>query len=295
MANLRDEGVNGLMLSWTVGAYPSAGYEIVSVMGGADRPTPEAAMLRVAERRFGDALAPAVVAAWNAWSEALKAYPFHNHPLYLGPVQMGPANPLWERSTGYRATMVGFPYDDLTRWRAMYPEAVFADSYAAMAAGFDAATKTLESAATPLTLAPAQSEALSEHLRVARACAIHFQSTANQARFITLRRSLEEARHVAGGSDVEVPKGAAFPAMADGDALKALKAMEAILEEERALAREMYGLQCRDSRFGFEASNQYHFTPMDLAEKVLKTEDLLTRWLPDERAKNLYAPNWWQP
>ncbi len=294
MANLRDEGVNGLMLSWTVGAYPSAGYEIVSVMGGADRPTPDAAMLRVAQRRFGDALAPAVVAAWNAWSEALKAYPFHNHPLYLGPVQAGAANPLWECATGYRATMVGFPYDDLSRWRAMYPEDVFADSYAAMASGFDAATKSLEDAAASLSLEPAQSEALREHLRVARACAIHFKSTANQARFITLRRSLEQARHVAGSAE-GVPEGAAFPAMADGDALKALKAMEAILDDERALAVEMYGIQSTDSRFGFEASNQYHFTPMDLAEKVLNTEDLLTRWLPSERAKNLYAPNWWQP
>jgi hypothetical protein len=282
------------MLSWTVGAYPSAGYEIVSVMGGADRPTPEAAMLRVAQRRFGDALAPALVDAWNAWSESLKAYPFHNHPLYLGPVQAGAANPLWERATGYRATMVGFPYDDLTRWRAMYPEAVFADSYAQMATGFDDATEALERAAASLTLDAAPSEALREHLRVARACAIHFKSTANQARFITLRRSLEEARHVAGSAE-GVPEGAAFPAMADGDALKALNAMEAILHDELALAREMYTLQCNDSRFGFEASNQYHFTPMDLAEKVLNTEDLLTRWLPSERAKNLYAPNWWQP
>jgi hypothetical protein len=251
-------------------------------------------MLRVAQRRFGDALAPALVDAWNAWSESLKAYPFHNHPLYLGPVQAGAANPLWERATGYRATMVGFPYDDLTRWRAMYPEAVFADSYAQMATGFDDATEALERAAASLTLDAAPSEALREHLRVARACAIHFKSTANQARFITLRRSLEEARHVAGSAE-GVPEGAAFPAMADGDALKALNAMEAILHDELALAREMYTLQCNDSRFGFEASNQYHFTPMDLAEKVLNTEDLLTRWLPSERAKNLYAPNWWQP
>lgn len=295
MANLRDEGVNGLMLSWTVGAYPSAGYEIVAAMGGADRPAPEAALLRVAQRRFGDALAPAVVTAWNAYSEALKAYPFHNHPLYLGPVQAGPANPLWEHPTGYRASMVGFPYDDLTRWRAMYSEDTYIGNYSAMAQGFDAATAALKLAAEHLSLEPAQTEALDEHLRVARACEIHFKSTSNQARFIQLRRSLENARHVAGGSGVDVPEGAAFPTMADGDALRALKEIETILMDERTLAREMYELQSHDSRLGFEASNQYHFTPMDLAEKVLNTEDLLTRWLSSERAKNLYAPNWWQP
>lgn len=252
-------------------------------------------MLRVAQRRFGDALAPAVVTAWNAYSEALKAYPFDNHPLYLGPVQAGPANPLWEHPTGYRASMVGFPYDDLTRWRAMYSEDTYIGNYSAMAQGFDAATAALKEAAEHLSLEPALANALSEHLRVARACAIHFKSTSNQARFIQLRRSLEDARHVAGGRGVEVPEGAAFPAMADGDALRALKEIATIIIDERALAREMYDLQSHDSRLGFEASNQYHFTPMDLAEKVLNTEDLFTRWLPSERAKNLYAPNWWQP
>jgi hypothetical protein len=293
VARLRNEGVDGLMLSWTVGAYPSAGYEVVSAMGGADRPSSEEAMLGVARRRFGDALAPSVVKSWGAYSDALSAYPFHNHPLYLGPVQMGPANPLWERSTGYRATMVGFPYDDLARWRAMYPADVFAAQFATVADGFDSASDDLEAAASALSLDFEHAEALAEQLRVGRACAIHFRSTTNQARFIQLRRELEEARRTVGGRDLDVPDEAAFPQFADGDALRILEQMEALLVYERNLAIELYGIQSTDSRFGFEASNQYHFTPMDLAEKVLNVDDLLMRWLPNERLKNLYAPNWW--
>jgi len=38
-------------------------------------------------------------------------------------------------------------------------------------------------------------------------------------------------------------------------------------------------------RLGFEASNQYAYIPMDLAEKVLCCRDLLDRWLPAMRAK----------
>lgn len=295
MANIRSEGVDGLMLSWTVGAYPSAGFEIVSEMGGDDKPTPAVAMLRVARRRFGNELAPAIVDAWNAYSDALKAYPFHNHPLYLGPVQLGPANLMWERSTGYRATMVGFPYDDLTRWRAMYPADVFAAQYRKMSDGFDAATSALEKAAVRISSTPDQKAALDEQQDVARVCAIHFRSTANQVRFIQLRRELEEACHNVYEQEIEVPAAAAFPRFADADALRLLERADAILRDERDLAIALYAIQSRDSRIGFEASNQYHYTPMDLAEKVLNVEDLLTRWLPSERLKNLYAPNWWQP
>ncbi len=296
VGRLRDAGVDGLMLSWTVGAYPSAGYEIASAMGGADRPSPEEAMLRVAERRFGATLAPAVVAFWTQCSDALEAYPFHNHPLYLGPVQLGPANPLWERATGYRATMVGFPYDDLARWRAMYPAETYADRYGEMAEGFERAMSDLAEAARDATLDAVQTEAFAEQQRVTQACALHFRSAANQARFVLLRRSLEHARGDArDGAGVAPADEAAFPDFADKEALATLDRIEAILLSERDLAVALHEIQRRDARIGFEASNQYHYTPMDLAEKVLNVEDLRTRWLPDARRKNYYAPNWWAP
>ena len=48
-------------------------------------------------------------------------------------------------------------------------------------------------------------------------------------------------------------------------------------------ARRLHSLQSRDSRLGFEASNQYYYVPVDLAEKVINCHDLLTRWLPAQR------------
>ena len=50
-------------------------------------------------------------------------------------------------------------------------------------------------------------------------------------------------------------------------------------------ARQLHRLQLRDSRLGFEASNQYYYVPMDLAEKMLNCQDLLNRWLPAERQR----------
>ena len=68
--NLRDEGVDGAMLSWTLGGYPSPAMEVFnSVLCGREK-NPDAAMNRVACRRFGDAFAPAVVEAWKEFSKA---------------------------------------------------------------------------------------------------------------------------------------------------------------------------------------------------------------------------------
>jgi len=123
-ANLRGLGVSGLMLGWTLGGYPSPNLEVVAELGSAPAQgggaEPQTAMLRVAERRFGKALAPKVVEAWREYSEAFSEFPFNGSVVYNAPMQVGPANPLWGEPTGYGASMVGFPYDDLEAWRAVY-------------------------------------------------------------------------------------------------------------------------------------------------------------------------------
>jgi len=49
-----------------------------------------------------------------------------------------------------------------------------------------------------------------------------------------------------------------------------------------------------DSRIGFEASNQYYYIPLDLAEKIVNCDQLLTRVVaratrPLERPKRTSA------
>ena len=61
--------------------------------------------------------------------------------------------------------------------------------------------------------------------------------------------------------------------------------LERLLRAEMELARRLHAIQTRDSRIGFEATNQYYYVPVDLAEKVINCQDLLTRWLPAERRR----------
>jgi hypothetical protein len=64
-----------------------------------------------------------------------------------------------------------------------------------------------------------------------------------------------------------------------------LQELEQLLNAEIDLARQLYDVQSRDSRIGFEATNHYFFVPTDLAEKVLNCRNLLDRWLPAERER----------
>ncbi len=270
IVNLRSEGVDGLMLGWTLGGYPSPNLEVVAAIGQAEdfatTGAVDRALLDVAQRRFGPVLAPDVVAAWTGFSQAFSEFPFDGSLVYNAPMQAGPSNPLWSEPTGYRATMVGLPYDDLDGWRGVYPPEIFVGQFAKVAEGFERAVALLRDkvqAAAP-TLDRRQRTAVAGELRVAEAAALHFRSTANQARFVLLRRALNEQN----------------PSSQPPELL--IRELEGILKSEIAAARRLYALQREDSRLGFEASNQYFFVPGDLAEKILNCQDLLRRWLPSQ-------------
>jgi hypothetical protein len=258
--------VGDLMLGWTLGGYPSPNLEVVGrVLGGA---SPEAALQQVAERRFGRALAPAVVMAWREFSTAFGEFPYHIDVVYQGPQQLGPANLLWATPTGYRATMTGFPYDDLERWRGIYPAEVFAAQMEKVAAGFERAVSSLKAAARDQQpgLAQAETAALRDELAVAEAAAMHFRSTADQARFVLARDRLAAAKTAE-------------------EARAQITSLERVLTDEVQLARRLHELQSGDSRLGFEAANHYFYVPVDLAEKVINCRDLLDRWLPAQRER----------
>ncbi len=263
-ANLRRVGVNGLMLGWTLGGYPSPNIEVVAeCMAGKSA---QDAMRTVAERRVGKRLAPWLVEAWIAFSRAFSEFPFDVAVLYNAPQQLGPANLLWTQPTGYRSTMTGFPYDDLDGWRGRYPAEVFANQFDKVAAGFDSAIARLRDKAASAGAAQVPMRLLEDELRLAEVAAIHFKSVANQARFVMARRALAQATD-------------------QTESRRLLDAIEGLVMSEQALARRLYALQGQDSRIGFEAANQYFYVPLDLVEKVLNCRDILERWLPEERRR----------
>ena len=264
-ANLRDAKIDGIMLGWSLGGYPSPNLEVVSELGCSDTITPAEAADKVARRRFGAPMTKAVVQAWHEFSVAFSEYPFGDG-LYNTPTQFGPANLLWGEPTRYHSSPVGFPYDDLDGWRGQYPPEIFIQQFEKVAKGFETALIHFKQTAVGCDskLQSSEREALSKEINVAEAAYLHFRSTANQVRFVWLRNSLSTAKTAE-------------------EAQSLLNSLEETLHNEIETAQKLYAIQIRDSRIGFEASNHYYYVPVDLAEKVLNCRDLLTRWLPLQR------------
>lgn len=264
VANLRELGIEGLMMSWTLGGYPCANIEAEIQVGQPEERSVDEVLLSVARRRFGEACIPAVVRAWKRFSAAFQEFPFCGSVLYQSPNHMGPANLLWAEPTGYHGTVtMGFacPFDDVDTWRGPYPAEVFAEQFEKVASGFEEAIAEVVSAVgEPLP------PALGQEMGVAEACAVHFRSVGNQVRFVQLRNQL-----AAGGGS---------------DAATALKEIERILRDEVNLAVRLHAIQKRDSRIGFEAACQYFYVDVDFGEKVINCCDLLYRWLPAVRTQH---------
>jgi hypothetical protein len=252
--NLRAAGIDGMMLSWSLGGYPSPNLQVVRRMSqpGATKDDVLGAMAR---ERFGEGGATHARKAWRLFSDALREYPFDGGVIYNCPVQVGPANLLYAKPTGYAATMVGFPYDDVDRWRGPYPAETLAGQFEKVAAGWRAGLLEMELAVNAAP--PPQVEEARGELRLARAALLHFQSVANQTRFVLARSAIGRQR------------------IAQAERQAALEHVRQLLQDEQRNARELFTLTREDSRIGFEASNHYYYLPQDLMEKVINCEHLL--------------------
>ncbi len=227
IGNLRSAGISDFMLSWTLGGYPGGNFELMHMSGE-----------ELAKRKYGSA-AGAVLKAWKLFSDGFREFPFHFvETLYCAPQNYGPANLLFGEPTGYTATMVGFPYDDLLRWRGYghYPEEVLEKQFRLISEKWYQGLQELEKAQLP-EKDSLQMKNFDGLCRVARAAYTHFRSTWCQIRFVQKRNSKEDY------SD--------------------------IIAEEISLAVELAAIVNKDSRIGFEASNHYYYTINDLKEKVI--------------------------
>lgn len=251
--NLAPFKLDGMLIGWTMGGHPSPNFQIAQRLTAKPEADPAAALDALARERFGESGGPHARKAWTIMSEGYREYPFHIRVVYNSPVQMGPANPLYASSTGYRATMWGLPYDDLNTWRGPYPGEVFAAQFQKMAEAWQPGIQGLK---TAVERAPAaRRQEVRADLLYARAAAIHFQSVANQARFIIARNALQTATSAE-------------------DERRLRAEIKRRLESEIALARELFDLVREDSRIGFEPSCHYFYLPLDLVEKVINC-----RWL----------------
>ncbi len=247
--NLSSVRLHGMLIGWTMGGHPSPNFELARQMNRLPAPEVGTVLDELARNRFGSEGASHARRAWTLASEAFRQYPFHIGVVYTSPVQWGPANPLYWSRSGYHATMWGIPYDDLEGWRGPYPPEVLAAQFDKAAAGFRAAAAELRLAVDKAPrLLRSQGE---DDLRFTRAAAVHFQSVANQARFVLARDALASASTTAGAK------------------ARWRAELKRCVESEMALARELFVLARADSRIGFEPSCHYFYLPLDLVEKVV--------------------------
>jgi hypothetical protein len=252
-SNLAKADVDGLMLSWSLGGYPSPNLELFQrTAAGQDA---QAVLDEIAVRQFGASGAPHARKAWTLFSQAFEEFPYNGSVNYNAPLQVGPANLLFAKPTKYHATMVGIPYDDFNAWRGPYPADVFIAQLQKVVTGWNAGLVELNAAAES---APAEKAAAARaEVRLARAAMLHFASVADQARFVRARDALAAVNGSA-------PRRGELQGM-----------LRQILGEEAQRAKELYRLQRADSRIGFEASNHYYYLPQDLEEKFLNCRQLM--------------------
>ncbi|MBN1588577.1 MAG: hypothetical protein JW888_03590 [Pirellulales bacterium] len=255
--NVAAANVDGILASWTLGGYPSPNLRVAQLLAARPTPSVNEALDQVALEYFGPEGAAAGRRAWTAMSRAFEEYPYSQRLIYLGPMQLGPANLLYARRTGLRSTMVGFPFDDLRRWRGPYPPDVLVAQLEKVASGWAEGIKALEEAVakTP-TERKTQAE---EQLLFARAARLYFASAANQAKFIMAREALARGK------------------LSLAEKQHQREIVDRVVKDEIALAREMYALTKQNSCIGFEAASAYFYLPLDLVEKVVNCRYVLDK------------------
>jgi hypothetical protein len=260
-SNLARADIDGLMLSWSVGGYPSPNLQLASEFQSQPVPTIDEALAKVAQARYGVEAAPDVLTAWSKFSTAFTEYPFHGGFVYNGPAQCGPSNLLYPEPTGYKATMVGFPYDDVDGWRAVYPADVLAGQFEKIATGWKEGLASFQGAVGKAET-PTQRAILHEDLGIAEAAGLHFRSVANQIRFTLARNVLLSGSLTGEEREAQVT------------------AIRKTVDDEIDIASRLFVLARQDPRIGYEASNHYYYLPLDLEEKVVNCRYVTDIWLP---------------
>src|SRR5690606_35528709 len=87
ISNLSAVQLNGMMIGWTMGGYPSPNFKLAERLNRKPFPEPEKVLDELAEERFGPEGAPHARKAWTLMSEAFREYPFHVSVVYTAPVQ----------------------------------------------------------------------------------------------------------------------------------------------------------------------------------------------------------------
>lgn len=245
MKNLIDEGVDHIMLSWTLGGYISDNIKMASSYFFYDEISNTAAYDEVLLRTYGK-YADTVKYAVGHFCKGFSAYPFNTMHIYCGPSNAGVANLLYPEKTGLSGTMTCFPYDDLYgTWRGksvinpddpnfLYPPEVLEKQYGILCNEWEKGLEIIKDMPD------------CEFKDMAIYNYTLFKSSHNQIRYYLQRDGI---------SDKTV--------------------MDDIIKSEKHLATVAYKIMLKNAAVGYEAANHYYVTRANLEEKIVQCEYLL--------------------
>ena len=174
--NLKEIGVGGLMMGWSLGGYPGGALSLCNMACG-DGETDETAWYQATYGNLWDTAKRAV----DAFDGAFTEYPFSVDSIYFGGHNMGVGN-LWSlQPDGRVSTMVCFAFDDYETYAKPYGVDTYIAQY----------EKLTEKWKTGLSLlGNERGNANFEELkRCALACYAHFESAKNLATLARVKRS----------------------------------------------------------------------------------------------------------
>ena len=252
--NLSQQDVNGVMLSWSLGGYPSENLKLFQSIKRGD--VAEDVVSEFARSEYGERAGELVREAWRKCSEGFENYPYHMSSIYNGPHHVGPSNPFYMDVTQYVATMVGIPYDNYDSWRSVYPLDVWTALYDKCAEGFEQGVNLLRQA-HKVAKGDIRDKVLTQLYR-AEAVRIHLKSSAVQARFFEARNKFRKSESAE-----------------EREQYKKIMREQCLKEQE--LIRQMLPILSADSSIAFESSNQYFYLPADLVEAYISICSALRR------------------
>ncbi len=234
---LLGEKVDHLMLSWTLGGYPSPSIRMMSEAFFIENGNEELDFDKAMSIVYGDK-AEQIKEATDKFCEAFSEFPFHIGVLYVGPQNGGVSNILYHEPTGYHATMTCYSYDNVEDWRADYPADVLENQYRLVSEKWEEGMKLLEGN--------------SELADIAYISYSLFRASYNQVKFVRLRDAyIEEVN-----ADIA-------------------KELIETIKEEKSIAEKVYEIMCRRPEVGFEAANHYYYSKGMIAEKIVSCNWLI--------------------
>ena len=220
--------------SWTLGGCPSPNLKLVAWLMEEKGTTEEF----LADYLESD-VATTVNEAQKKMSLSFSEFPFHLNVLYFAPQNFGPMAPFFLKDTGYKSTMIGYPFDDMKGWSGIYTPDVLEEQFGKLCNGWKQGLEMLRECA-------GVSERADEILLMAEACYCHFSSTYHHIVFVNAR-----------GEDASKAD--------EQSKAKMLRVVRAEMENVQRLIE----LRLKDSRVGYESSNHYFYSLQDLKEKMI--------------------------